>query len=192
MKKTVIAVVVIMLIANLTGCKEKDETYIVDYSNEIAEMTFKADYSEYIEAFSEFLNSDELEDIDNELISSSLIKNRMIDSQDEGEYSTEGEVGPSALGDYVAEGDDYTEEYDEYPIIDMFGDIISYGTKEESEKSFQDYDEQPYYTVMSCDMFYNTAVFKVFNKGESKIQVYEVSLNGSKQMDSYIILDIKG
>ena len=133
-----------------------------------------------------------MEDIDNELISSSLIKNRMIDSQDEGEYSTEGDVGPSALGDYVAEGDDYTEEYDEYPIIDMFGDIISYGTKEESEKSFQDYDEQPYYTVMSCDMFYNTAVFKVFNKGESKIQVYEVSLNGSKQMDSYIILDIKG
>ena len=168
-----------------TGCS-KEEKYDVDYSNEIAEMTFSADAESYKSAFSTYLNKGvyegSLEDIDSSLISSNLISSIDVEVDDSVQ-----EPPPTISIDE----DDTTEDY-EYPIIDMFGNIIDYGSKEESDKSFEEYANQPYYTVMSCDIYYNTVLFKVFDKGQSQIKVYEAKLNESKQIDSFQILDIKG
>jgi hypothetical protein len=74
----------------------------------------------------------------------------------------------------------------------MYGNIIGYGTKEESDESYADYEEQPYYTVVSIEIYKDTILAKVWNKGSVKFQMVEFTLNQDMQLDSYSILSIGG
>lgn len=194
MKKCISLILVgVITIAGLSGCsRNKNVEYEEDYSNDIAEMNLIVDKNEYRNEFETFLNSLVTDNIvtDYNLISPGMIA--LISDTSE-------VLDPNLGDDYEApvdnSGDDLERQEDEqveYPIVDIQGNTIGYGTKEESDKSFEEYAAAPTYTVESVEIYKDRILFKVRSKSEQQVSMYEVLLNQDMKMESYTKFNIGG
>lgn len=188
MKKQKLLALTLLLIIGLTGCGQNNIVNNQEnlYGKDIAEMSLSVDKEKYREAFEIYLNEGvyecKVDNLDTELLSASLINEVSMapDTNSEIDIPTDVEL------------EDEQVDLEEYPIIDTDGNIIEYGTKEESEESFRVFNEQPYYRVESVEIYMTKILFKVHDKGENQTFMFEVTLNSDMQMDSYTKLKIGG
>lgn len=188
MKKQKLLALTLLLIIGLAGCGQNNTVDNKDslYDKDVAEMSLSIDINRYKDAFDIYLNEGvyecKVDNLDNELLSASLINEVSVvpDTNTEIDIPTDVEI------------EDEQTDLEEYPIIDTDGNIIDYGTKEESEESFRVFNEQPYYRIESVEVYMNKILFKVHDKGENQTFIFDVSLNDNMQMDSYTKLKIGG
>lgn len=179
MKKSVALILLSLLV--LTGCSKTKTVEKMDYTNEINELNLSVDKYEYMESFEDYLNDGTM----NDLISNSLKPNNTEtdteEPEDTGITNPDNDLPP----DFGIEDEEIYGEED-YPIVDIMGNIIGYGSKEDSDASFEDFEAQPYYTVQTMDIYNGIAIAKVWNKGLQQLVVYEITLNSNMQIESYM------
>ena len=191
MKKGV-ALSITLALVMLTSCSSSE-----DNKNEVntiynEQMEYSIDKSTYMIDFQTYLNAmynctpeevKELNTISNGLKSEISVSNSMQTTDDD-EISDQPNL--------TDETEDFEDETVEYPIFDAYGYVVGYGTKEESDESYAIYEATPYYTVNSIESYYDTMLFKVYNKGEMTTKLYECKLNEQGQIESYQILTPRG
>lgn len=160
MRKTLV-IVIIVLATILVGCStNKESTENIDENIKITQEQA----TEYYNAVVDILDSEsiqELRDKNNKNINESLYESlTVLYSVEEGEA-----VGSNDVGLDVDPGVDEGSEQDNqgnYPIIDQYGTIYRYGTQEESEASYEQYNNLPEYEMLGYSVSNNSLRIKIF------------------------------
>lgn len=179
----------IITMFSLCACGKWDNTsQLYNYADEIATMQYSVDYNAYGTAFEQFLNdgvlNSDLSGVDRNYISTTLIAKiesdnnvEQIDYGDAKGYEYEdGPLDPEA----------------EYPIYDLKGYVIGYGTLAEHEESLEKYAAEPYYSIESIDAYKDFFIFKVWDKGLSEYSFIQADLNKDNQINAYRFLGVAG
>ena len=74
---------------------------------------------------------------------------------------------------------------DSYIILDYTGNVVGYGTKEESEESIRKYGNQKVFTVKNCDQVGNKLNMKVYNYFLNQAELFVVELNQDLKMANF-------
>lgn len=179
--------ITVIIIFTMTGCSNTNNEVKNDNNKESiynSQMEMDIDISEYNKAFENYLNAyANGEKYTSELIAADLIVNIPDDSAEDEEVPPPTDEVESEYAD---------NEQTEFPIVDPYGNIIGYGTKEESDNSYKIYEETPYYTVESGSFFYDMILFRVYNKGELSTKTYLCALDSTFKIVSFEILDTLG
>lgn len=154
-------ITIIALATMLTGCSTTTQE---NTDNEVKNIEITQEQAtEYYNAVVDILDSEsiqELKDRSNESINESLYESlTVLYSVEEGE-AVGGDVGLD-----VDPGVDEESEQDDqgnYPIIDQYGTIYRYGTQEESEASYEQYNSLPEYEMLGYSVSNNSLRIKIF------------------------------
>lgn len=155
-------ITIIALATMLTGCSTTTQE---NTDNEVKNIEITQEQAtEYYNAVVDILDSksiQELKDRNNESINESLYESlAVLYSVEEGEA-----VGSNDVGLDVDPGVDGGSEQDDqgnYPIIDQYGTIYRYGTQEESEASYEQYNSLPEYEMLGYSVSNNSLRIKIF------------------------------
>lgn len=178
MTKTIKILSLIAVVITLSSCSKQQKHIVKDYTADINEMNIEINMVEYMDAFEDYLNYRMGEckesELNRDLISDKLISD--IETYDNPvEVEGDGEGLASAEEDIVY--DEPIDEPVEYPIFDIKGNIIGYGSKEESDESFKLFESMPYYTVEYGEGYDNILLFKVYNKGQQMTTAFYCELD---------------
>lgn len=176
-------ILIFLLLITLAGCNLN----IGDTDNKDTTQSLSLDnVDDYYETMIHILDAQLLSDIDREaynLISDNLYKN--IEKSYDNKESTinkndlDGLDGP--------EVDDQSEQINnKYPIIDDYGTIYKYGSKEESEISYERFNSLPRYELVSYKIIGNNIRLKIFLREIKTTQSYILNIDiESGQIISY-------
>lgn len=190
MRKILSLVLTSILVLGLIGCSGDKKVMVKDYTNDKNELNHKLDIYSYMNSFQDYLNyiagEISLDDADLSLIAYNLIVS-VEDNSNNDIIEGDGDNPSSAEEDYIPDPDEL-DDITEYPIVDERGNIIGYGSKEESDESFRVYNLIPYYSVEYCEGFYDKLLMKVYYKGVRKTFTYYLELDAEGKVFKYTVL----
>ena len=192
-KKKILFITTMIVIASLSGCSGKvDESEYYKLKSAYEEMNYTLDIQKYKEAILFLSNSniiykeyiEENKDKFTEVIDNSLL-NTLESKAIEKPASEEMKENFKNLEEEQY-GNVDIKQY-EYPIYGNHYRIISYGTKEESEKSIEQFKNLPDNTIMGTSIYVEMVTFKVDNKYYGEYMV-RVKIKDDKIIDYYIFM----
>lgn len=164
----------------LAGCSTSQEN--TDDTAKNIEIT-QEQAAEYYNAVVDILDSEsiqELKDRNNENINESLYESlTVLYSVEEGEAFGSNDVGLDVdPGEDAGSGQD---DQGNYPIIDQYGTIYRYGTQEESEASYEQYNNLPEYEMLGYSVSKNSLRIKIFLReyGVSHSYIVKIGEDGT-------------
>lgn len=180
MKRIISILLIILMIGSLYGCNNKEEINKYE-DNTDKNIEFSIDLNKYKEEFSKYLNSGlrdgEYDNIDKSIVDEGLFKSTPNEELSE---KIPEESMPNSIPDSEIAGNEEDNGREDYPIFDSKGNVVDYGTKEESDKSYEEYNNAEYYQIEYAKAYYDRILFTIYVKGSNKTILYEAKLENGK------------
>lgn len=181
MVKRIIAVllVLILLVVVYTRIKtDSDTKEIYTENNTTQNIISQAEVKEYFESLTRILGSNslqQLKDFNDPLIANSVYEEYIVEDN--------GDIDNVELSDIDI--NDIQDKNSEYPIVDKYGRIYRFGSKDESDESYKIYNSYDRYSLLYSTIEGNRLNLKIFDRKYSKAYLYYLVINEDKQIVSY-------
>lgn len=181
MVKRIIAVllVLILLVVVYTRIKtDSDTKEIYTENNTTQNIISQAEVKEYFESLTRILGSNslqQLKDFNDPLIANSVYEEYIVEDN--------GDIDNVELSDIDI--NDIQDKNSEYPIVDKYGRIYRFGSKDESDESYKIYNSYDRYSLLYSTIEGNRLNLKIFDRKYSKAYLYYLVINEDKQIISY-------
>lgn len=181
MVKRIIAVllVVILIIVVCTRIKTDSNTKEINTENNTTQnIISQAEVKGYFESLTRILGStslQQLKDFNDPLIANSIYEEYIVEDNSD--------IDNMELSDIDI--NDIQDENSEYPIVDKYGRVYRFGSKEDSEESYKMYDSYDRYSLLYSSIEGNRLKLKIFDRKYSKAYLYYLVINEDKQIISY-------
>lgn len=181
MVKRIIAVllVLILLVVVYTRIKtDSDTKEIYTENNTTQNIISQAEVKEYFESLTRILGSNslqQLKDFNDTLIANSVYEEYIVEDN--------GDIDNVELSDIDI--NDIQDKNSEYPIVDKYGRIYRFGSKDESDESYKIYNSYDRYSLLYSTIEGNRLNLKIFDRKYSKAYLYYLVINEDKQIVSY-------
>ena len=181
MVKRIIAVllVLILLVVVYTRIKtDSDTKEIYTENNTTQNILSQAEVKEYFESLTRILGSNslqQLKDFNDPLIANSVYEEYIVEDN--------GDIDNVELSDIDI--NDIQDKNSEYPIVDKYGRIYRFGSKDESDESYKIYNSYDRYSLLYSTIEGNRLNLKIFDRKYSKAYLYYLVINEDKQIVSY-------
>lgn len=189
MKKIIKIMIIVLLIGVIILYKIYDSHKNTDYTDRpttdnTIELT-RDEVNNYFDIIVSITNDPS--NIDNELKDNNLISSTLYDSTKVLiEENNNKEVPGSTYSDIDVYDYSRTEITNgEYPVIDIYGNTYKYGTKEESDKSFEVYRQQENYLIRSYEINKDTLRIKYIDRYSMEAYIVDIKLDNDKKIISY-------
>lgn len=179
-KRTIaVLLVLILLVVVYTRIKtDSDTKEIYTENNTTQNIISQAEVKEYFESLTRILGSNslqQLKDFNDPLIANSVYEEYIVEDN--------GDIDNVELSDIDI--NDIQDKNSEYPIVDKYGRIYRFGSKDESDESYKIYNSYDRYSLLYSTIEGNRLNLKIFDRKYSKAYLYYLVINEDKQIISY-------
>lgn len=177
-KRTIAVLLVIILLVVVYTRIKIDSKDINIENNTTQNIISQAEVKEYFESLTRILGStslQQLKDFNDPLIADSVYKEYIVDDNSDIDNIELNDIDISNIQD----------EDSEYPIVDKYGRIYRFGSKDESDESYKIYNSYDRYSLLYSNIEGNRLNLKIFDRKYSKAYLYYLVINEAKQIVSY-------
>lgn len=177
-KRTIAVLLVIILLVVVYTRIKIDSKDINIENNTTQNIISQAEVKEYFESLTRILGStslQQLKDFNDPLIADSVYKEYIVDDNSDIDNIELNDIDISNIQD----------EDSEYPIVDKYGRIYRFGSKDESDESYKIYNSYDRYSLLYSNIEGNRLNLKIFDRKYSKAYLYYLVINEDKQIVSY-------
>ena len=177
-KRTIAVLLVIILLVVVYTRIKIDSKDINIENNTTQNIISQAEVKEYFESLTRILGStslQQLKDFNDPLIVDSVYKEYIVDDNSDIDNIELNDIDISNIQD----------EDSEYPIVDKYGRIYRFGSKDESDESYKIYNSYDRYSLLYSNIEGNRLNLKIFDRKYSKAYLYYLVINEDKQIVSY-------